>query len=134
MGEHQNTYTIKVHIFRRKMSDLAWAVKNGDLDQVKEMVEGKGLDVNADIDGRLALHYAGDYGQLEVLKFLVSKGAKIDATDKHGITPVLAAIWEGHTACVKYLLENGASKSGKAPDGSSYLEAAEKDEIKALLK
>ena len=76
------------------MSDLAWAVKNGDLDQVKEMVEGKvsdppvfivikcdfkflilfqGLDVNADIDGRLALHYAGDYGQLEVLKFLVSK-------------------------------------------------------------
>ena len=23
------------------MSDLAWAVKNGDLDQVKEMVEGK---------------------------------------------------------------------------------------------
>ena len=34
------------------------------------------------------------------------QGAKIDATDKHGITPVLAAIWEGHTACVKYLLEN----------------------------
>ena len=31
------------------------------------------LDVNADIDGRLALHYAGDYGQLEVAKFLVSK-------------------------------------------------------------
>ena len=30
------------------MSDLAWAVKNGDLDQVKEMVEGKvGLAGNA---------------------------------------------------------------------------------------
>ena len=132
----------------------------------------QGLDVNAEIDGRLALHYAGDYGQLEVAKFLISKvcnmslmsivktnqnhfqGAKIDATDKHGITPVLAAIWEGHTACVKYLLDNvrivivmsnascvmlmsvfqGASKSGKAPDGSSYIEAAEKEEIKALLK
>ena len=26
------------------MSDLAWAVKNGDLDQVKEMVEGKASD------------------------------------------------------------------------------------------
>ena len=26
------------------MSDLAWAVKNGDLDQVKEMVEGKVSD------------------------------------------------------------------------------------------
>ena len=30
------------------MSDLAWAVKNGDLDQVKEMVEVKvGLAENA---------------------------------------------------------------------------------------
>ena len=27
------------------MSDLAWAVKNGDLDQVKEFVEGKVKDV-----------------------------------------------------------------------------------------
>ena len=75
------------------MSDLAWAVKNGDLDQVKEMVEAKvsdpplfsqvtctsfqGLDVNANIDGRLALHYAGDYGQLEVAKFLVSKVCRV---------------------------------------------------------
>ena len=33
----------------------------------------KGLDVNADIDGRLPLHYASDYGQLEVIKYLCSK-------------------------------------------------------------
>ena len=68
------------------MSDLAWAVKNGDLDQVKEMVDGKvrydvfvldkksnciqGVDINQQIDGRLPLHYASDYGQLEVIKFL----------------------------------------------------------------
>ena len=30
----------------------------------------------------------------------------MDGKDKHGITPVLAAIWEGHTSCVKYLLES----------------------------
>jgi hypothetical protein len=28
----------------------------------------------------------------------------------------------------------GASKDGKCPDGSSYVEAAEKEEIKALLR
>eukprot|EP00092_Neocalanus_flemingeri_P038766 GFUD01042208.1.p1 GENE.GFUD01042208.1~~GFUD01042208.1.p1 ORF type:complete len:135 (+),score=48.03 GFUD01042208.1:211-615(+) len=134
------------------MSDLAWAVKNGDLDQVKELVEAKvgpivpgiiltnhtgilqGVDINQQIDGRLPLHYASDYGQLEVLKFLCSKGAQINAADKHGISPLLAAIWEGHTSCVQFLLEKGASKSGTAPDGSSYVEAAEKDEIKALLR
>lgn len=33
-----------------------------------------------------------------------------------------------------YLLSQGASKTGTAPDGTSYLDAAEKDEIKALLR
>ena len=153
------------HCFRRdKMSDLAWAVKNGDMEQVKEMVESKvreatctscqtqyqeeiihftpirlgwipyqsqsihpikmlllpavhstsavhylssisavhelstillqstsclqylqylyspltvqhlqGVDVNTAIDGRLPLHYASDYGQLEVIQYLISK-------------------------------------------------------------
>jgi len=116
------------------MSDLAWAVKNGDLDQVKELVEVKEVDVNQTVDGRLPVHYAGDYGQLEVLQYLASKGAKLNEKDKHGITPLLAAIWEGHTTCVKFLIDKGASKSGTAPDGTSYVEAAEKDEIKALLR
>ena len=31
------------------------------------------------------------------------------------------------------LLTQGAAKDGKTPDGSSYVEAAEKAEIKALL-
>jgi len=130
------------------MSDLAWAVKNGDMDQVRELVDNKGLEVNTNIDGRLPLHYASDYGQLEVIKFLCGKGAKVNEEDKHGITPLLAAVWEGHTACVKFLLENvreilmqlifisvcqGASRDGKTPDGSSYVEAAEKQEIKDLL-
>jgi ankyrin repeat protein len=35
----------------------------------------------------------------------VSKGANVNASDKHGITVLLAAIWEGHTDCVKFLIE-----------------------------
>lgn len=87
----------------------------------------KGADVNVTIDGRLPLHYASDYGQLDIVKYLCSKviliirqnellycvtflkhymqGAKLDAPDKHGISPLLAAVWEGHTACVHFLLE-----------------------------
>jgi len=126
-------FSRKIILQLTKMSDLAWAVKNGDLDQVKELVDKKGLDVNADIDGRLPLHYASDYGQLEVIKYLCSKGANLNAEDKHGISPLLAAVWEGHTSCVKFLLEKGAAKDGKTPDGSSYVDAAEKAEIKALL-
>lgn len=115
------------------MSDFAWAIKNGDVELVKKLVEGDGVDVNATVEGRTPLHYAGDYGQLPVLQYLTSRGAALNTPDKHGISPLLAAIWEGHTECVKFLLEKGADKNGTAPDGTSYAEAAEKQEIKALL-
>ena len=33
----------------------------------------QGMKVNEDIDGRSPMHYAADYGQIEVLQYLVSK-------------------------------------------------------------
>uniref|UniRef100_A0A6M2DG61 Putative myotrophin n=1 Tax=Xenopsylla cheopis TaxID=163159 RepID=A0A6M2DG61_XENCH len=115
------------------MSELVWAIKNGDLEQVKDIVENKNIDINLLIDGRPPLHYAADYGQTQVISYLLSKGANINAEDKYGITCLLAAIWEGHTDCVRILLNNGANVQGRTPDGTSYIDAADKPEIKALL-
>lgn len=56
------------------------------------------------------------------------------AVDKHGISPLLAAIWEGHTECVSLLLNQGADTNGKTPDGKSYLDVAEKTDIIHLLQ
>ena len=50
------------------------------------------------------------------------------------MTPLLAAIFEGHTDAVKVLIAAGANKTGQTPDGRSYVEAAESAAIKALLK
>ncbi|XP_058986072.1 myotrophin isoform X2 [Musca domestica] len=116
------------------MSDIIWSIKNGELDQVQSVFAEKSSAVNSEYNGRYPIHYAADYGQHEVLEYLISMGAKLDVKDKHGITPLLAAIWEGHTQCVKLLLERGADKNGKTPDGKSYTEAAEKDEIRNLLR
>merc|ERR1712018_68610 len=118
------------------MSDkeLGWALKNGDIDKVKEIIESNKQLVNTTIDGRTPMHLAADYGQLEVLEYLSANGADINAKDKHGISVSLAAIWEGHAKCVKFLLEKGCPKNGTAPDGQTYLEAAESDDIKVLLK
>ena len=66
--------------------------------------------VTSPIDGRSPLHLAADYGQLEVLEYLASKGADLNAKDKHGISVILAAIWEGHGKCVKFLLDKVSSK------------------------
>ena len=77
-----------------------------------------GFDVNAELlNGRNPLHYAADYGQVDVIEYLLTKGANIDVSgvsyditillqlpDKHGITALLAAIFEGHTECVRLLI------------------------------
>ncbi|XP_054153772.1 myotrophin-like [Oppia nitens] len=115
-------------------SDLIWSLKNGDLESVIEQFESKKVDVNASLDGRSAIHYAADYGHTDIIEFLISKGVDLNAVDKHGISPLLAAIWEGHTECVRLMITSGAHKSGRTPDGQTYLEAAEKAEIKSLLK
>ncbi|KAM6202804.1 PREDICTED: myotrophin [Elephantulus edwardii] len=114
--------------------EFMWALKNGDLDEVKDYV-AKGEDVNRTLDGgRKPLHYAADCGQLEILEFLLLKGADINAPDKHHITPLLSAVYEGHVSCVKLLLSKGADKTVRGPDGLTALEATDNQAIKALLQ
>jgi len=116
------------------MTEFIWSVKNGELMDVRNFVEQEKKDINAQIEGRCPIHYAADYGQTEVIKYLISKGANINVLDKHGISALLAATWEGHKDCVKYLLSQGADKNLKAPDGRPISECAETDEIKQLLQ
>eukprot|EP01110_Echinostelium_bisporum_P012909 TRINITY_DN7_c0_g1_i1.p1 TRINITY_DN7_c0_g1~~TRINITY_DN7_c0_g1_i1.p1 ORF type:complete len:124 (+),score=60.35 TRINITY_DN7_c0_g1_i1:297-668(+) len=119
-----------------KAKDMDWSIKNGDLDAIKDFVEKQGVNVNSvkDANSRTPVHWAADYNQLEVLQYLATKGAKLDEKDKYGITPLLAAVYEGHEQVVKFLVSKGAKKDTKGPDGKTALEAAEKDAIKALLK
>lgn len=57
-----------------------WAIKNGDLDQVKELIEQKQFTVNDEITARYPIHYAADYGQADVLRYLISKGADVNVS------------------------------------------------------
>lgn len=116
--------------------ELKWSAQNGDIDKVKQACSEPGFDINAvaGAGGRQLIHCAADYGQVEVLLYLISKGANVNAVDDHGLSPLLNAVFEGHTDAVKLLIENGADKTIKAPGGESLLEAAEKEDIKKLLR
>ncbi|XP_056670769.1 myotrophin-like [Monodelphis domestica] len=101
--------------------EFMWALKNGDLDEVKDYV-AKGEGVTRTLEGgRKPLHYLADCGQLEILEFLLLKGANINAPDK----PLLSTVYEGHVSCVKPLLSKGADKTVKGPDGLTAFEATD---------
>ncbi|EGC37089.1 hypothetical protein DICPUDRAFT_54221 [Dictyostelium purpureum] len=114
---------------------FSWAVKNGDLKNVEVAVKADpSLVKKTDANGRNPCHWAADYNQAEILDFLISKGAKFNDADGYGITPLLAAVYENHVQAVELLLKRGAKKDAKGPDGQTAYEAAEKEEIKKLLK
>ncbi|XP_059182182.1 myotrophin [Centropristis striata] len=112
---------------------LMWALKTGDMEEVQsKLVTAE--DVNRTLEGgRKPLHIAADFGQTDVMEYLISKGADVNVPDKHGLTPLLSACYEGHINCVKVLLEKGADRTRKGPDGASAFEAASNDAIKALV-
>eukprot|EP00118_Oscarella_pearsei_P024796 m.306816 g.306816 ORF g.306816 m.306816 type:complete len:119 (+) comp41605_c0_seq1:188-544(+) len=111
---------------------LVWAVKNAEMDQVKELAPK--VDLNKPLlNGRMAIHFAADYGHPEVIKYLADCGADLNVKDSYGITPLLSAVYEGHVECIKLLIKMGAKKDGKGPDGRSYAESAESSDVRKAL-
>ncbi|CAH0383262.1 unnamed protein product [Bemisia tabaci] len=118
------------------LSEIVWSIKNKETDSTAEFLdrlEKEAGDINPAYNGRNLIHYAADYGNLHTLELLVKKGCDVNIMDKHEITPLLAAIWEGHAKCVKFLIDNGANLSWKTSDGKTYLESTDDEEIKKLV-
>ncbi|XP_041472057.1 myotrophin-like [Lytechinus variegatus] len=117
-------------------SDAVWAAQNGEVSKLRELQ----FDAKDKIKGRTLLHIAADFGQHEVIEYLVEqKQADIHSIDSNGFSVLLTAIYgdEGqdrYKKCVAYLLSKGADKNGKAPNGSTFEECAHDEKMRQLLK
>jgi hypothetical protein len=64
------------------------AAREGTVEDMRYLIEEKGVDVNSKnydkpfVRGVTPLHTAAYYGNIEVVKFLVSKGADVNVNDK----------------------------------------------------
>ena len=59
-----------------------------------ELIERDFPQVSQDVNKRTPMHWAADFGHVEVLRYLHSKGGNVNAKDNFGITPLLAAVYE----------------------------------------
>ena len=95
--------------------NAAWfdAVKQGNLAEVKKMIEAQGtqhqkkllLEARDDASmGQTALGWAAFIGYLDVVKYLVSQGADVRATDKADVyNSIKSAVMGPNLEVVKYL-------------------------------
>lgn len=111
-----------------------WILKNGETATLEKYIEQDSKLVNASVKSRYPLHHAADFGQVEIVRCLLENNANINQKDDFGITPLLAAIYENHVECVKLLLEKGADKTAMSPNGKSYIDCAESEAVRNLLK
>lgn len=81
---------------------------------------------------RHELHEPAGRGDLEAVKKLIEKGAKVDKKDIAGQTPLMYAAEAGKLEVVQYLVEKGAdvnAVSGKQGRGTALIYAAAANQI-----
>jgi outer membrane protein assembly factor BamB len=92
------------------LAEEFWAAaRAGDVARVTAALD-KGVDVNVRTRyGATALTYAADKGHLELVKFLISRGADVNAQDTfYQMRAVDMAMMNNHPAVVTLLLERGS--------------------------
>jgi len=92
--------------------------RNGDHIEIAEFLEAHGSDLRATrANGDTLLHSAANAGDVEFLRFLLSKGLDPSARDNHDITP-LGTTYSEEVSLL--LLEAGADVSRMESEGYSY--------------
>lgn len=92
---------------------------------IQHLLTKKGNDVNKlTHDGRTYIFWAASYGNVELMEYLVSKGAKTDVTDDKGSTILNFAAGGGqqNTKVYDFCLSHGADlKKDVTPNGTNAL-------------
>lgn len=99
------------------LNDALWALCDArpkpDTLKIAQLLLDSGAQVNsqAGFYNTTPLHGAAQNGSLELVKLLVSKGAKVNAVDKYFSRPLAKAVQADNLEIAKFLLEHGTDKT-----------------------
>jgi hypothetical protein len=91
-------------ILAAEMEALLAFAKHGNVRQAATVLARTKLDVNVSCGGHTMLHVAAAHGQVDLIKFLLSRGADREARDASGLTPLQLARLREQGPTVRLLL------------------------------
>jgi hypothetical protein len=107
------------------------AAAAGDLEAVKRLADGGGLNVEDDY-GRAPLHCAAERSRTAAIALLLERGADANARDPARRTPLHLAAGMGTQEAVEALLSRGADVNAADGDGNTPLHLAAERGLQAL--
>ena len=118
--------------------DIWKAAASGNIEAIKQHLEaGTDVDAKEPPGGGTPLLVAATFGRIEVAKFLIEKGANVNARSNDGATALHGAAFFCHTEVVKLLLGKGAVVDAKNIRGEAPLDAVAGDwsqELEGIYK
>lgn len=115
------------------------AIMDHKPDKVKELIE-KSFDIKYKMpafNGRTALHIAAEYGNTNIIMYLLDKSADVNCLDNSGCPPLFLALQNGHINAIQLLITSDANVKVTTNYGLSlrnFVCKAKYTEIKDLLK
>lgn len=114
------------------------AVKAGNHEAVRALLEQPAVVKATERDGTTALHWAVRADDLDSVRLLLRAGADATAATREGITPLMLAAMNGSLQATEILLEAGANPNAVLPEGETVLMTAARtgrpDVLKMLLQ
>ncbi len=121
---------------KRGKTQLWYFCKKGMTSSVVRMLEMRCIDVEAKVGEyeMTCLMTAAYHGYLDICRLLIDKGAKVEAKNSHGGTPLHYASIRGHVEIVRLLCDRGADVEARDDTGEKPLYAAAWDGHISVVK
>ncbi len=97
-----------VNIESKDYEELSCVRKSSELYDPKQKCPGDAKASTRSLE-KTPMHLACERSDLEMVKLLINKGAKVDSEDKEGMTPLFYAVLSKSVEICEYLLEKGAN-------------------------